>query len=125
PDKEVHHALLSLDCTEAVVEEAIELGCDVILSHHPIVFKGLKRFNGNNYVERVVMMAIKHDIALYAIHTNLDNVTGGVNSQLAERLGLQNTRILNPKGELLRKLVVFVPGDYVETVRAALFNAGA
>lgn len=125
PDKEVHQALLSLDCTEAVVEEAIELGCDVIISHHPIVFKGLKRFNGNNYVERVVMMAIKHDVALYAIHTNLDNVAGGVNSTIAERLGLQNTRILNPKGELLRKLVVFVPLDHAEVVRAALFDAGA
>ncbi|GGG98758.1 GTP cyclohydrolase 1 type 2 [Parapedobacter pyrenivorans] len=125
PDKEVRQALLSLDCTEAVVEEAIGLGCDVIISHHPIVFKGLKRFTGSNYVERVVMKAIKHDIALYAIHTNLDNVTGGVNGKIAERLGLQNTRILSPKSEVLRKLVVFVPQDDAEQVRAALFKAGA
>src|SRR5690606_13943455 len=85
PDKEVNQALLSLDCTEAVVDEAITLGCDLVISHHPIVFKGLKRFNGSTYVERVIMKAIKHDIALYAIHTNLDNVVGGVNSKIAER----------------------------------------
>ncbi|MEC3881559.1 Nif3-like dinuclear metal center hexameric protein [Parapedobacter sp. 10938] len=124
-DKEVSQALLSLDCTEAVVDEAITLGCDVIISHHPIVFKGLKRFNGNTYVERVIMKAIKHDIALYAIHTNLDNVMGGVNSKIAERLGLHDTRILSPKGDLLRKLVVFVPTGHVERVRSALFAAGA
>src|SRR5690606_7856434 len=109
PDQEITQALISLDCTEAVVDEAIELGCNVIISHHPIVFKGLKRFNGRTYVERVVMKASKHDVALYAIHTNLDNVTGGVNSKLAERLGLRDTAILSPKSELLRKLVVFVP----------------
>src|SRR5690606_40917017 len=68
PDQVVTQALISLDCTEAVVDEAINLGCNVIISHHPIVFKGLKRFNGKSYVERVVMKAIKHDIALYAIH---------------------------------------------------------
>ncbi|WP_262248195.1 Nif3-like dinuclear metal center hexameric protein [Parapedobacter soli] len=125
PDDDVSHALLSLDCTEAVVDEAIELGCDVIISHHPIVFSGLKRFNGRTYVERVVMKAIKHDIAIYAIHTNLDNVLGGVNSRIAERLGLQDSRILSPKGDLLRKLAVFVPSGYVEAVRSALFRGGA
>src|SRR5690606_12005460 len=85
PDKEVQQALISLDCTEEVVEEAIRLGCDLIISHHPIVFKGLKRFNGSNYVERVVIKAIKHDIAIYAIHTNLDNVSGGINARSEER----------------------------------------
>jgi len=125
PDKEVNQALLSLDCTEAVVDEAIALGCDLVISHHPIVFKGLKRFNGNTYVERVVMKAIKHDIALYAIHTNLDNVLGGVNSKIAQRLGLLDTRILSPKRDLLNKLVVFVPLAHVDHVRTALFTAGA
>lgn len=124
PDKEVHQALLSLDCTEAVVQEAIESGCDVVISHHPIVFKGLKRFTGSNYVERVVMTAIKHDIALYAIHTNLDNVVGGVNSKIAERLGLRKIQILSPKADKLCKLVVFVPLDHADPVRAALFKAG-
>ncbi len=124
-DKEIHRALISLDCTEAVVDEAIELGCDLIISHHPIIFKGLKRFNGSTYVERVVIKAIKHDIALYAIHTNLDNVTGGVNSKIAERLGLKNTAILSPKSDLLNKLVVFVPAAHAERVRTSLFAAGA
>jgi len=125
PDQEVNQALISLDCTEEVVDEAIALGCNVIISHHPIVFKGLRRFNGSTYVERVVMKAIKHDVALYAIHTNLDHITGGVNSKLAERLALRNTAILSPKGDLLRKLAVFVPLSHVEPVRTALFAAGA
>ncbi|MBK1440643.1 Nif3-like dinuclear metal center hexameric protein [Parapedobacter sp. ISTM3] len=125
PAKPIKQALVSLDCTEEVVDEAIDLGCDLIISHHPIVFKGLKRFNGKTYVERVVMKAIKHDIALYAIHTNLDNVTGGVNSKIAERLGLQKTAILSSRKELLRKLSVFVPASHAEEVRAALFAAGA
>jgi len=125
PDSEVRQALLSLDCTEEVVDEAIRSGCDLVISHHPIVFKGLKRFNGSTYVERVVMKAIKHDVALYAIHTNLDNVTGGVNTKLAERLGIRETAILSPKGGLLRKLAVFVPQSNAEPVRKALFAAGA
>ncbi|MFB2119212.1 Nif3-like dinuclear metal center hexameric protein [Parapedobacter sp. 2B3] len=125
PDQEVNRALISLDCTEAVVDEAIALGCDMIISHHPIVFNGLKRFNGSTYVERVVMKAIKHGIALYAIHTNLDNVLGGVNGKIAERLGLRDKRILSPKGDMLRKLAVFVPLAHAERVRTALFGAGA
>src|SRR5690606_41642379 len=120
PDKEVNQALLSLDCTEAVVDEAITLGCDLVISHHPIVFKGLKRFNGSTYVERVIMKAITHDIALYAIHTNLDNVVGGVNSKLAERMELFDTRILRPKDGLLRKLEVVVPFVLVDAVLQAL-----
>src|SRR5690606_7919486 len=74
PDTKISKALISLDCTEAVIEEAIKEKCDIIISHHPIVFKGLKKFNGKNYVERVVIKAIKNDIALYAIHTNLDHI---------------------------------------------------
>ena len=125
PDKEIHQALISLDCTEEVVDEAIRLGCDLVISHHPIIFSGLKRFNGSSYVERVVIKAIKHDIALYAIHTNLDNVAGGVNGKIAERLGLRQTHILQPKTDLLNKLVVFVPTQHAERVRQALFGAGA
>lgn len=124
-NQEVSKVLISLDCTEAVVDEAIAKGCNLIVSHHPIVFKGLKRFNGSNYVERTVIKAIQHDIALYAIHTNLDHVTGGVNSKIAEILQLQNPAILEPKSNLLYKLVVYVPRNHVESVREALFNAGA
>ena len=122
---EVHRALISLDCTEAVVDEAIAEGCDIIISHHPIVFKGLKRFTGQNYVERTVIKAIKNGIALYAIHTNLDNVLGGVNSKIAEKLNLEAISILSPKKQLLKKLAVFVPRTHVEEVREALFNGGA
>jgi dinuclear metal center YbgI/SA1388 family protein len=125
PQQEVRGILISLDCTEAVVEEAIRTGCNVIVSHHPVVFKGLKKLTGANEVERVVMQAIRHDIALYAIHTNLDHVQQGVNAKIAERLGLQNTKILAPKSGLLRKLVVFVPQSHTMAVRDALFEVGA
>ncbi len=74
----VTNVLVSLDCTEAVVDEAIAKNCNLIVAHHPIVFKGLKKFNGRNYVERTVIKAIKNDIAIYATHTNLDHVVGGV-----------------------------------------------
>ena len=89
--------LCSLDCTEAVIEEAIEKGCNLIVSHHPIIFKGIKQFDENNYVSRTVLKAIQNNIALYAIHTNLDNILEGVNKTLADRLGLVNRRILAPK----------------------------
>lgn len=125
PNDEISKALISLDCTEAVVDDAIRKGCDIIISHHPIVFKGLKRFNGSNYVERVILKAIKNDIALYAIHTNLDNVLGGVNSMIADKLSLASHAILKPKEGLLKKLVVYVPRAEVEQVRSALFEAGA
>lgn len=125
PSKEVTGVLISLDCTEEVVDEAILKGYNLIISHHPIVFKGLKRFNNNNYVERTIIKAIQHNIALYAIHTNLDNVIGGVSSKIAEKLGLENQAILSPKSGLLKKLVVYVPRTHVEIVRKALFEAGA
>lgn len=123
---EVHKALLCLDSTEAVVDEAISTGCDLIVAHHPIVFGGMKRFNGNTYVERTVMKAIRHGIAIYACHTNLDNVLHrGVNSKIASKLGLQHCRILQPKKGLLQKLVVFVPDAHATEVANAMFGAGA
>lgn len=125
PEDEITKALISLDCTEAVVDEAIAKGCDLIISHHPIVFKGLKKFNNANYIERTVIKAIKHNIALYAIHTNLDNVLGGVSSKIADKLGLVQQAILKPKDNLLKQLTVYVPRTHVESVREALFQAGA
>lgn len=124
-DQDITKALISLDCTEAVVEEAISTGANLIIAHHPIVFKGMKRFNGSNYVERVVMKAIKNDIALYAIHTNLDSVLDGVNAKICEKLGLQNPSILSPKSGKLKKLVTFCPTSHADEVRKALFSAGA
>ena len=125
PEQEISQALISLDCTEAVVDEAITTGCQVIISHHPIIFKGLKKFNGKTYVERVVEKAIKNDIAIYAIHTNLDNIMTGVNARICETLGVTNTRILAPKHNLLKKLVTYVPLAQADQVRNALFHAGA
>lgn len=125
PSRDVSRALVSLDCIESVVDEAIEKGCDVIISHHPIVFRGLKKFNGRSYVERVVMKAIRHDIALYAIHTNFDNVLDGVNKKICDKIGVTNCSILKPKDGQLRKLVTFCPDADADKVRNALFAAGA
>ncbi len=117
--------LVSLDVTEAVVREAAQKKCNLIVSHHPLIFRGLKRITGQNDVEKALILAIKSDIALYAIHTNLDNVEGGVNGEMADRLGLTNRRILLPKKSAFRKLYTFVPHAFLETVRKALFQAGA
>lgn len=121
---EVTGVLVTLDSTEAVLDEAIAKGCNLIIAHHPIVFKGLKKLNGKNYVERTVIKAIKNDVAIYAAHTNLDHVVGGVNFMIAERLGLQNVRILAPKHDTLMKLVSFVPVDDTQKVLDALYSAG-
>ena len=124
-DTEITGVLVCLDSTEAIIAEAIEKKCNVVVAHHPIVFRGLKRFNGKHYVERVVMKAIKNDVAIYAIHTNLDNVySKGVNEKIAQKLGLINTQILAPKAGL-KKIFTFVPTGYSEKIRAALFAAGA
>ncbi|HEY0669194.1 MAG TPA: Nif3-like dinuclear metal center hexameric protein [Sphingobacteriaceae bacterium] len=125
PDREISEALISLDGTEAVVDEAIEKGIKLIISHHPIVFRGLKKFNGRNYVERVVLKAIKHDIAIYAIHTNFDNVLDGVNKKICDKLGIKDCTILSPREGALKKLVTFCPDAQAENVRQAMFNAGA
>ncbi|MFK8007492.1 MAG: Nif3-like dinuclear metal center hexameric protein, partial [Saprospiraceae bacterium] len=125
PNDEINGVLVCLDSTEAIIDEAIEKKCNVVVAHHPIVFRGLKRFNGKHYVERVVMKAIKNDVAIYAIHTNLDNIYNkGVNAKIAQKLGLINTQILAPKAGL-KKVFTFVPTEYSEKVRAALFAAGA
>lgn len=124
-NREISGVLVSLDCTEAVVNEAIEKNCNLILSHHPILFKGLKKLTGSNYVERTIARALKNDIALYAIHTNLDSVETGVNKRISDLLGLQHPRILSPKAALLEKIVFFVPQMNAEVVRQALFEVGA
>ncbi|MES2417621.1 MAG: Nif3-like dinuclear metal center hexameric protein [Bacteroidota bacterium] len=122
---DVHAALVALDCTEQIVNEAIAKNCDLIITHHPIVFKGLKKFNGKTYVERVILKAIKNNIALYAIHTNLDHVAQGVSGEICKRLGIENGKTLVPKGGLLKKMVVFCPQEQASRVKDALFKAGA
>jgi dinuclear metal center YbgI/SA1388 family protein len=125
PQADVTAVLCTLDATEQVVQEAIALGCNLIIAHHPIVFKGLKSLTGKNYVERTIILAIKHDIAIYAIHTNLDHVAHGVNKKICEKIGLSNTKILAPKKAILSKLVTFTPKEATEPVLKALFDAGA
>lgn len=122
---EVSKCLVSLDCIEAVVDEAIDKGAELIVSHHPIVFSGLKSLTGKTYVERVIIKAIQNNIAIYAIHTNLDNVNTGVNFKIAEKLKLKKLKILAPKKGLLKKLVTFVPTANIDAVKTAVFNAGA
>ena len=117
--------ITALDATEEVVIEAIEKKCNLIVAHHPIIFGGLKKITGKNYVEKTVIAAIKNDIAIYAIHTNLDNVLQGVNGRIADKLGLINCSILQPKNNTLKKLFTFVPVAAAEKVRNAIFDAGA
>lgn len=124
-NRETTGTLLSIDVTEEVIEEAISLNCNLIVSHHPIAFKPFKSLTGRTYVERCIIKAIKHDIVLYAAHTNLDNAAQGVNFKLAAMLGLKNVHILSPKKNNLLKLVTFAPETHAEYVRQALFNAGA
>lgn len=117
--------LITLDTIEAVLDEAIEKNCNLVVSHHPIIFGGLKKITGRNYVERTVLKAIKNDIAIYAIHTNLDNVHTGVNRKICDLIGISEPAILAPKSNLLKKLTVFVPQEDAERVRKAMFDAGA
>ena len=116
--------ITTLDATEDVVLEAIEKKCNLIVAHHPIIFGGLRKITGKNYVEKTIIAAIKNDIAIYAIHTNLDNILHGVNAAIADKLGLINRKILQPKNETLKKLFTFVPVDNAEKVRSAIFAAG-
>ena len=116
--------ITTLDATEAVVQEAVEKNCNLIVAHHPIIFGGLKKITGKNYVERTIIHAIKNDIAIYAIHTNLDNVLHGVNAKMADALGLINRSVLQPKTGILKKLYTFIPETHTATVRDAVFAAG-
>jgi dinuclear metal center YbgI/SA1388 family protein len=126
PGLECRGALVTLDATEEVILEAAARGCNLVVAHHPIIFQGLKKITGRNYVERAVIAAIKNDIAIYAIHTNLDNVmAGGVNGRIADKLGLEGRRVLLPREATLCKLICFVPVGQVEGVRAAIWGAGA
>lgn len=124
PDMEVKGVLVSLDATEAIIDEAVARDCNVVVAHHPIIFKGLKRLTGRNYVERTVIKAIQKGVAIYAIHTNLDNVYHqGVNAKIAEKLGLTDTRILAPR-QLLKKLSCYIAPAHSDAIRVALLEAG-
>jgi dinuclear metal center YbgI/SA1388 family protein len=124
PGMEITGAMICLDSTEKVLDEAIGKGCNLVIAHHPIVFSGLKKFNGKNYVERVIIKAIRNNIAIYAAHTNLDNVHNGVNGMIAQKLGLKNCRILSPQKGRLKRLITFCPEENAEELRKAIFRAG-
>ncbi len=125
PTTTIEGALITLDVTEEVMYEAINNGCNLIVAHHPMIFTGIKKLNNESQVERMIVLAIKHDIAIYAAHTNLDNVQHGVNAMIAEKIGLINTAILAPKDQLLKKLVTFCPVDHAQKLREVIFRAGA
>ncbi|MBU2652046.1 MAG: Nif3-like dinuclear metal center hexameric protein [Bacteroidetes bacterium] len=125
PEMEIEKALICLDVTDAILDEAIRDNVSLVISHHPLIFSGIRKLNSQAYPDRVLIRAIKHDIAIFAIHTNLDNQASGVNFYLAKAMGLENLRILAPRKGLLRKLVVFCPVSHAENVRNALFMAGA
>jgi dinuclear metal center YbgI/SA1388 family protein len=117
--------ICALDAIEDVIQEAIDNNCNLVIAHHPIIFGGLKKITGKNYVERAIIKAIKNDIAIYAIHTNLDNVLNGVSGRMADKLGLINRKVLSPRQGVLKKLFTFVPSDNIENIRKAIFDAGA
>lgn len=124
-DLEIQSAIICLDCTEAVVDEAISKNINLIISHHPVIFRGLKKLIGNTTTEKILIKAIKNNIGLYSLHTNLDMIFEGVNHIAAEKIGLTNLNILKPQKQLLRKLVTYIPADKAEEVRNAIFEAGA
>ena len=125
PDKEINSALLTIDVTEAVLDEAAYAGCDIIISHHPVIFTGLKRLSGQSLAERILLKAIRLDIAIYSSHTNLDAINNGVSRKMAEKIGLTNVRVLVPLRNRLLKLVTFVPDNHLDKVKEAIFDAGA
>lgn len=125
PNDEIDACLISLDCTEAIVDEAFSKNCNLIIAHHPIVFKGLKSLTGKTYVERTLIKAIQNGISIYAIHTNLDNYINGVNAEIGKRLKLENLKILAPKKGNLVKICVFCPLSEAKKVRNAMFASGA
>jgi dinuclear metal center YbgI/SA1388 family protein len=125
PEREVTAVLICLDITDAVMDEAISKKCNMIISHHPLIFKGVKRLTGSDDEQRMVIKAVQNDIAVYALHTNLDNSFNGLNELLCKKLRIEKNRILLPSANQLNKLVTFCPRDLAEKVRMALFNAGA
>jgi dinuclear metal center YbgI/SA1388 family protein len=125
PDSDVEAALVTVDVTEKVVEEAIEKDTGLIIAHHPVIFSGIKKITGAGYVERTIIKAIKNDIAIFAAHTNLDAAVSGVNAKMCQKLNLMETSVLQPVTGKLKKLVTFIPLKHSDKVKEAVFNAGA
>ena len=124
-DNKFNAALLCIDITEEIIDEAIKKKANLIVSHHPIIFSGLKSITGKNYIEKCIIKAIKNDIAIYSSHTNMDNVFNGVNKKICEKLDIKNYKTLAPVKNKLKKIVTFIPEQHADKVRNALFAAGA
>ena len=126
-DKEakINSVLVCLDCTEEVVDEAIQNNHNLIISHHPLIFSGVKKITNSNYTEKIIAKAIKNDISIYSMHTNLDNIYGGVSFKIADKIFLENTKILKPKTSILSKLSAYCPSTHIDIVKEALFTNGA
>ena len=125
PEREISSAMVTLDVTDEVIDEAVSEDCDIIVSHHPLIFKGIKRISDKTFTERILYKAIKNDIAIYSAHTNLDIFRDGVSRKMADKLNLKEIKILSPLKNRLLKLVTFIPESYLEKVRSSLFEAGA
>jgi dinuclear metal center YbgI/SA1388 family protein len=125
PESEIGSALIVLDVTEQVIDEAIAGKHNLIISHHPLIFNGIKKISGRTYTERILYKAIKNDVAVYSSHTNLDIFTNSVSRKMAEKLNLQKIKALAPLEKMLLKLVVYIPESHLDKVTAAIFEAGA
>ena len=125
PNQTVSKVLLTVDVTEAVVAEAVEVQAQMIVSHHPLMLSGVKQLTGSTDAQRAIALAIRNDIAIYAAHTNMDAAPGGVSYRMAEKIGLTNLQALSPQGAGLQKLVTFIPATHFEQVRQAVFDVGA
>lgn len=121
----IRGVLITLDVTPEILKEAMDNDCNMVIAHHPLIFKGIRRITGEDEIQEMLITSIKNDIAVYAIHTNLDNSAEGLNNYIAARLGLSNIRILSPRPGLLSKLATFCPEDHADAVRKAVFEAGA
>jgi len=124
-DSEITSAIISLDVTEEVIDEAIRSCCNLVVSHHPLIFGVIKKISDASTTGRIIIKCIKHDIAVYSAHTNLDIFQNGVSRKMAEKLELKNIKVLSPLGHKLLKLVTYIPVSHLDSVRAALFEAGA
>lgn len=123
--QEIHSALLTIDVTEEVLDEAIRKGSNLIIAHHPLIFSGIRKLTGKSLSEKLIIKSVRNNICIYAAHTNLDNIQAGVNARICEKLGLINCKILKPVKGTLEKLVTFIPPEHADNVRMAVFKAGA
>jgi dinuclear metal center YbgI/SA1388 family protein len=125
PEREITSAIITIDVTEEVLNEAISEKCDIIISHHPLIFNGIKKITGRTFTERIINKAVKHDIAIYSSHTNLDIFNTGVSRKMAEKLALREIKVLSPLKNRLLKLVTYIPESHLKIVSEAIFEAGA